>query len=181
MVLGFHVLLLDIFKPWTKWQTFCRWHFKCNFMKENICNLIKISHYDVIKLNLFRVASLSFHVTGPLWGKSTGYQWIPLTKAIDVELLCFLWSAPEQTVEQTIEMPVIWNTITLIMLWLNSNENELVLVFHELRFQLLAPSQCWQNCRKLKLLICWLVLKFIKDVFTLWMLSCILFDPSRSN
>ena len=21
-----------------------------------------------------------FHVTGPLWGESTGHQWIPLTK-----------------------------------------------------------------------------------------------------
>ena len=30
-------------------------------------------------------------------------------------LWCFLWSSPEQTVEQTIETPVIWDTITLIM------------------------------------------------------------------
>ena len=33
----------------------------------------------------------------------------------DAELWCFLWSAPEATVEQTMEMPVIWNAITLIM------------------------------------------------------------------
>ena len=46
-------------------------------------------------------------VAGPLWGESTGHRWIPLTKASDVELWCFLWSAPEQTVEQTIETPVI--------------------------------------------------------------------------
>ena len=32
----------------------------------------------------------------PLWGESTSYQRVPLTKASDVEL-CFLWSAPEQT------------------------------------------------------------------------------------
>ena len=31
------------------------------------------------------------------------HRWIPLTNAIDAELWCFLWSAPEQTVEQTIE------------------------------------------------------------------------------
>ena len=33
-----------------------------------------------------------FRVTSPLWGESTGYQWIPLTKAKDAEFLCFLWS-----------------------------------------------------------------------------------------
>ena len=38
-------------------------------------------------------------VTGPLCGEFTGHRWIPLTKASDVELWCFLWSAPEQTVE----------------------------------------------------------------------------------
>ena len=36
-----------------------------------------------------------FRVTGPLWGKSIGHRWIPLTKASDAELWCFLWSAPE--------------------------------------------------------------------------------------
>ena len=56
-----------------------------------------------------------FRVTGPLWGESTGHRWIPLTKASDVELWCFLWSAPKQTVEQTIGKPVIWNAIALIM------------------------------------------------------------------
>ena len=51
-----------------------------------------------------------FRVTGTLWGESTG-QWIPLTKASDAER----WSAPEQTVEQTIETHVIWDAIALIM------------------------------------------------------------------
>ena len=46
-----------------------------------------------------------FRVTGPLWGTSAGHRWIPLTKASDAELWCFLWSSPEQTVEQTIETP----------------------------------------------------------------------------
>ena len=40
-----------------------------------------------------------FRVTGPLWGEFTGHHWIPLTKACDAELWCFLWSAPEHTVE----------------------------------------------------------------------------------
>ena len=62
---------------------------------------------------IFRVA------TGPLWGESTGDRWIPLTKANDMELWSFLWSAPEQTVVQTTETPVIWDAVVLIMtsLW----------------------------------------------------------------
>ena len=55
-----------------------------------------------------------FRVTGPLWGESTGHRSIPLTKASDTELWCLLWSAPEQTVEQTIETPVIWDTLALV-------------------------------------------------------------------
>ena len=36
-----------------------------------------------------------FRVNGPLWWEFTGHRWIPLTEASDVELWCFLWSAPE--------------------------------------------------------------------------------------
>ena len=56
-----------------------------------------------------------FYVTGSLWGESTGHRWIPLTEASDVEHWYFPWSAPEQTVEQTIETPVIWDAIALII------------------------------------------------------------------
>ena len=34
-----------------------------------------------------------FRVTGPLCGEFTGHRWIPLTKASDAELWCFLWPA----------------------------------------------------------------------------------------
>ena len=40
-----------------------------------------------------------FHFTGPLCREFTSHQWIPLTKASNVELWCFLWSVPEQMVE----------------------------------------------------------------------------------
>ena len=53
------------------------------------------------------------HDTGTLWGESTSNRWIPLIKFSDV------WSAPEQTAEQTIETPVIWDAVTLIMTSLN--------------------------------------------------------------
>ena len=56
-----------------------------------------------------------FRVTGALWGESTGHRWIPLTKASNAALWCFLWFAPEQTAEQPIETPVIWDAIALIM------------------------------------------------------------------
>ena len=56
-----------------------------------------------------------FRVTGLLWGETTGDWWISLTKAGDDELWYFLWRAPQQTIEQTIETPVIWDAIALIM------------------------------------------------------------------
>ena len=56
-----------------------------------------------------------FHVTGPVFGESTSHRWVPLTKTSDAELWNFLWSAPEQTFEQTTEMLVIWDAIMLIM------------------------------------------------------------------
>ena len=36
-----------------------------------------------------------FRVIGPLYGEFTGHRWIPLTKASDAELKCFIWPAPE--------------------------------------------------------------------------------------
>ena len=54
-------------------------------------------------------------ITGPLCGEFTGHGRIPLTKASDAELWCFLWSAPEQMAEQTIETPVIWDAIAFII------------------------------------------------------------------
>ena len=41
----------------------------------------------------------------------------PLAKAWDLamELWCFLWSAPEQTAGQTMETPVIWDAIAVIV------------------------------------------------------------------
>ena len=56
-----------------------------------------------------------FRVTGPLCGEFTSHQWIPLTKASDAELWCFLWSSPEQTIEWITETLVIWDAIVPIM------------------------------------------------------------------
>ena len=56
-----------------------------------------------------------FRVIGLWGGESTGYWWIPLTKASDAELWYFLWCAPEETVGQTMETPVIWDAMALIV------------------------------------------------------------------
>ena len=44
-----------------------------------------------------------------------GDRWFPLTKISDADRWYFLWSAPEQTFEQTIETPEIWDAIAFIM------------------------------------------------------------------
>ena len=56
-----------------------------------------------------------FRFTDPLWGGSIGHRWIPLSQASNAELCCFLWSAPEQTAEQTIGMLVIWDAMAFII------------------------------------------------------------------
>ena len=40
----------------------------------------------------------------------------PSQRSSNVELWCFLWSAPEKMVEQTIKTPLIWEAIVLIMM-----------------------------------------------------------------
>ena len=64
-----------------------------------------------------------FHPTDPLWGESTGHRWISPHKdqwheALVFSLICTWTNGPEQTVEQTMEAPVIWDTIALILTYL---------------------------------------------------------------
>ena len=57
-----------------------------------------------------------FRITGPLWGESTCYRWIPLTKISDAERWSVFFDlCLKKTIEQTIETPVIWDAVTLIM------------------------------------------------------------------
>ena len=73
---------------------------------------LHVLHDDVIKWKHFRV-------TGPLRGEFTGHWWIPLTKASDAELWCFLWSSPEQTVEQ--QSKRWWSETPSRLLWRHYN------------------------------------------------------------
>ena len=120
-----------------------KWIFSKNMMK---------SSYD----NIFRV-------TGPLCGEFTGQWWIPFTKASDAELWCFLWSAPEQTVERN-ETPVIWDAIALIMSSLYLNDIKFMrfvgalsswmgrtgyyLAGHTRKEKVAVPTveDCWETC-----------------------------------
>ena len=78
----------------------------------------KPSRYIVVPFSKDMVTSSNgniFRVTGPLWGESNGHQGIPLTKASNAERWCFLWCAPQQTAEETIEMLVISDAMAIII------------------------------------------------------------------
>ena len=91
----------------------------------NLLFVDKIIHYSSSQMcrcaswsDTFMITSSNgniFWVTGLLCGEFTGPRWISHTKASDAGLWSFLWSVPEQTVEQTIETPAIWDAIGLIM------------------------------------------------------------------
>ena len=86
-------------------------HFPVNRSKDNVTQAIRIFAVEVRGILTFVDQDLQFLImmtssngnifrfTGPLCEEYTGHRWIPLTKASAAELLCFLWSAPEQTVE----------------------------------------------------------------------------------
>ena len=69
-----------------------------------------------LRAHWLMMTSSNGNITGHLWGESTSHRWILLTKASDAELWCFHWSALEQMVQQTINTPVIWDAIMLIMM-----------------------------------------------------------------
>ena len=78
-------------------------------------SMILMEHYEKYFLIMMSSNGNMFRITGPLWGEFTGHRWIPLTKASFAELWCFVWSSPEQTVDQTTETLVIWDAIALNM------------------------------------------------------------------
>ena len=59
----------------------------CNFRFKKICILMCFLYND--HMTTSSNGNL-FHVTGPLWGEPTGNRWVPLSKAINARLGCFL-------------------------------------------------------------------------------------------
>ena len=52
---------------------------------------------------------------------SNGNRWIPLAKAHDAQVWCFLWCATEQTIKRTAQIPVIWDAMARRLLWGHCN------------------------------------------------------------
>ena len=77
--------------------------------------------------------------------------WIPLIKATDAGLWCFLWSAPEPTADQTFKTPVIWDPSR--SLWRHWNElfhslipmNAIVFILYAV-----VRTLCWRHSSKCK-------------------------------
>ena len=93
------------------WRHHDKSHYGYNIPQQLIPIRLSIYKYhdDVIKLK---------HLP-PYWSFVRGIHWSPvasLTKASDAELWCVLKSAPEPTIELTIETPVIWDATALVMM-----------------------------------------------------------------
>ena len=95
-----------------------------NSIKNAITNIREILNLVLQRVSDNMMTSSNgniLRVTGLLCEKFTGHRWIPLTQAnftqaSDAELWCFLWSAPELVVGQTMDAPVIWDAIAPIMM-----------------------------------------------------------------
>ena len=70
---------------------------------------------DVIKQTFSALLALCAGNSPVTVGGFTGHWWIPLTKASDADLWCFLWFTFEQTIEWTVDKPVIRDNIALTM------------------------------------------------------------------
>ena len=106
------------------------WQNRLNFFHVFRNYIVTIHHWGMMCHD-----DVIFRVTGPLCGEFTDHRWIRRIKSSDAELCYFLRSASEQTVEQTIETPAIWDANALIM-------TSLQRVSREEGFQLSILSQC---------------------------------------
>ena len=88
---------------WVKWSDWQWWdiswlqNIKSYFTGAFSCIFVKLSCiFPGAPLNMMTPSHGNiFRVTGLLCGEFAGHRWIPLTKASDSELWCFLWSVPE--------------------------------------------------------------------------------------
>ena len=91
-----------------------------SFENDKIIHIVQQLYKNIKTLSRWNI----LRVSGPLCGESIDHWLIPLTKASDAELRCFIWSAPEkETAEQAIKPPVIWDATahydgTVIIKWI---------------------------------------------------------------
>ena len=111
-------------------RVYCQWnHLKYISVKSEL-KIMYFSTYGVCKMmpilhNIWRRCRyyhhddvIKFKFFPSYWPLVMGirrHRRIPFTNASEAEILSFLWAAPEQTFEQTIETLVIWETIALIL------------------------------------------------------------------
>ena len=81
----------------SNWQ-FTRWDGGQKHSREVSKCINKVFRHCMMTLSHGNI----FRVTGLLCGEFTGHRWFLRAKASDTEFWCFLWSASEATVEQTI-------------------------------------------------------------------------------
>ena len=84
------------------------WYIYLNWSTSPTTVPTSCDHYGVIKWK-------QYPRYWPFVRGTTGHRWNTLTKASDVKFWCFLWSAPGQNVKPTIDTPVVWDAIALII------------------------------------------------------------------
>ena len=85
--------------------------FQCNQWWKFRQNGISIS----VRYILFVNVDQRQQIVPPMTGIQTYFKLSWWRHHSGAEFWCFLWSAPEQMIEQTIEVPVIWDAIAPIM------------------------------------------------------------------
>ena len=83
------------------------------FFSSNSCSL-QIQVLNVRPYGRHQMGTI-FRVAGPFWGNQPVTGEFTVYIRSGAELWCFLWSASEHMVEQTVETPVIWDAITEVM------------------------------------------------------------------
>ena len=80
---------------WVSIQGLWQYPYETHLKLKSLKSPLLLTYFSVAHSMMTSSNENSFRVTSPLCGEFTGHRWIPLTKANDAELWCFLWSVPE--------------------------------------------------------------------------------------
>ena len=61
----------------------------------------------------------AFRIIGSLWGTHRWMMGSPSQRVSNAQLWCFLWCWQEQAVKQPLDLPVIWDAVTLMQRYFN--------------------------------------------------------------
>ena len=102
----FHTLATTTSDPSRSWQKYRTWARSIPWVSFPDIFYLEVGHAEVM---MTTSNGHIFRITGPLCGEFTGHRWIPLTKAIDAELWCFLWLCKIEVHCR----PIRWNIVSL--------------------------------------------------------------------